>query len=552
MLAVSMFVMIMVPINEVYSNTSDMEWQSTIFPRTAYPPIAESFGDSVEVGDVNGDNLDDIIVYSSRYIRVYEGSHLTEYNQPPMLEIDLHWSQYSTDIGTLALADVNDDGIQDIIFGEYQTSNDYGSVSVYYGNSEWTTGSYSIQLDAYDDRDWYVSGPGRFGFSVSNAGDAGGDGIDDIMVGAPIDGGGKAFVYYGSATGLPENLLPSETYVSYLHDYTYPPPARDLHEFSVERLGYQVARGSRRYIGDKVYDNQIMGCPTTDIDLNDGGTYYDNEIEIGTAITTPSTQIFLPGEGDGPISDYKWFGYSLGNVGDVNGDGYPEVIVCAVGRYSWVPHKSFLYLGDDYYSYPFRWGYDWSVEGIPYRGVAPFWIDRYLFTPVGSAGDINGDGYGDIFIGDETYNPDDILGGDGRIYIWFGGPPSAEDPSGLGQNQTPETADIILDPSDVGHMFAPMSFVSFGHSVASGDINGDGVDDIVVGDPTAYHEDGGGDPGVRSGAVHVFFSTFELSREALWNRLVEIILAWPTATPEEREELWEEIVEIILLWPTAP
>jgi uncharacterized repeat protein (TIGR02543 family) len=42
------------------------------------------------------------------------------------------------------------------------------------------------------------------------------------------------------------------------------------------------------------------------------------------------------------------------------------------------------------------------------------------------------------------------------------------------------------------------------------------------------------------------------SREALWDRLVEIILAWPTSTPEERAELWEEIVEIILLWPTAP
>jgi hypothetical protein len=42
------------------------------------------------------------------------------------------------------------------------------------------------------------------------------------------------------------------------------------------------------------------------------------------------------------------------------------------------------------------------------------------------------------------------------------------------------------------------------------------------------------------------------TRDALWNRLVDIILAWPTSTPEQRAELWEDIVEIILLWPTAP
>jgi hypothetical protein len=43
----------------------------------------------------------------------------------------------------------------------------------------------------------------------------------------------------------------------------------------------------------------------------------------------------------------------------------------------------------------------------------------------------------------------------------------------------------------------------------------------------------------------------EATRDALWDRLVEIILAWPTSTAEQRAELWEEIVEIILLWPTA-
>jgi hypothetical protein len=61
-------------------------------------------------------------------------------------------------------------------------------------------------------------------------------------------------------------------------------------------------------------------------------------------------------------------------------------------------------------------------------------------------------------------------------------------------------------------------------------------------------------PGEADFAIN-FVRTIEyepLSKTALWNNLVDIILVWPTATPEQRVVLWEEIVQIILLWPTAP
>jgi hypothetical protein len=550
-----MFVMIMVPVKVVYSTTSDMEWQSTIFPLTATPPVAwERFGYSVEVGDVNGDNLDDIIVMSERYIRVYEGSQLTDPPiPPPMLEIDLSWSQYSATGGDLALADVNNDNILDIIYGMYYLDTQNGWIYVFYGRSEWTTGSTPIQLDYNDDDDWWAGSPsnapggggGQYGFSVANAGDLNIDGITDVIVGAPTEEGkGKAYVYYGSSTVSPGEFRNP--------DATIPPTGtwglwQNGIKYNIEGdLGTAVAKDGH-YIGSTfTSDNFIIGIPRADIDLNGDDYFQTTEQNIGVALLGPRWWAL---SGDDAYNTN--FGYSLGNAGDVNGDGNSEVLICA-RRWaaSAAPQpKVFLYLGDE--DRVDTTQYSWSVEGIPYDNSLSA-SAKYTIPPVGSAGDINGDDYDDIFVGDPSYNPDSIHGADGRVHIWFGGQPTTEDPTGLGQNPTPESADIILDPSDVGHVFAPNMCVSFGHSVASGDINGDSVDDIVIGDPYAYHPEGGTDPGVQSGAVHVFFSAFELTREALWNRLVEIILAWPTATPEEREELWEEIVEIILRWPTAP
>ncbi len=113
--------------------------------------------------------------------------------------------------------------------------------------------------------------------------------------------------------------------------------------------------------------------------------------------------------------------------------------------------------------------YDWSVEGI--EDVT----SSYFGDVVGSAGDINGDGYGDIIITDPWYDGGSPggLGYWGKIHIWYGGPPSAQDPSGLGENETPQTADIIK-----GGGYADGAHRSY----AAGDINGDGFGDIIIGD----------------------------------------------------------------------
>jgi len=112
--------------------------------------------------------------------------------------------------------------------------------------------------------------------------------------------------------------------------------------------------------------------------------------------------------------------------------------------------------------------YTWS---IPYDPAT----STHFGDVVASAGDINGDGYGDIAVADPWHDggaPGGV-GFWGRVYFWYGGPATSGDPSGLGENPTPGTADWIAGSDD---------FSSAHRSIASGDVDGDGYGDVAIGD----------------------------------------------------------------------
>lgn len=156
------------------------------------------------------------------------------------------------------------------------------------------------------------------------------------------------------------------------------------------------------------------------------------------------------------------FGSSVASAGDVNGDGYGDLIVGAnsatVGAMNGAGAAS-LFLGSAS-----------GVHASPQRLVTGVAAGDRFGSAVASVGDVNGDGYGDVAVGAYSATVSGRTAA-GAVSIFFGGA------AGIGA--TPTT---VLNGGSSGDFF--------GWSVSSGDVNGDGYSDVVV-----------GAPGVDSGAV---------------------------------------------------
>jgi len=383
------------------------------------------------------------------------------------------WSGFS-----VASGDINGDGYNDVIIGANRADPaggaNAGEVYVIFGNaSPKTTIDFNVRSAKM--RIFGDDAGDECGRSLSS-GDINGDGFDDIIIGAykadPAGGAnaGEVYVIFGSAT--PRRKIDLNSRAANMTIY-----GDDANDFA----GRTVSSGD---INGDGYDDVIIGAhkadPTGGADA--GETY----VIFGSP--APSTTVDLNSESADMIiygndaGDYS--GRSVSS-GDIDGDGYDDVIIGAnnadtAGGAN--AGETYVILGSATPPAIIDLNDSPSPADMIIYGAD---TDDYSGSSV-SSGDINGDGYDDVIIG--ANNADPASGANaGESYVIYGNPaPSAT------VDLNSESADMTVHGDDAGD--------ASGNSVSSGDINGDGFDDVIIG---AYYASPAG--GTSAGETYVVF-----------------------------------------------
>ncbi len=443
--------------------------------------MGESLGPA---GDVNGDGYTDLIVGAHLYGS--SGAAAIFLGGPYSTNLTPTTSRFGGAANTLLgssianAGDVNGDGYADAIVGAPGASNGQageGVAYVHYGGASGLSAAPSVTLEAN-------SAGAAFGSSVATAGDVNGDGYADVLVGAPFNGGGRAYIYLGSAGGLassPVNNLASGS----LFGHSVSTAGDVDHDgFSDVIIGAPgtgsafVYRGSSAGLITTPYAilsqppaSGLFGCSVSTAGDVNGDGYSD--VIVGARLasngqTNEGAAYVYLGSATGVIAPYHRllqadqanadFGVSVSAAGDVNGDGYFDVIV---GADLWESGQTdeggaFIFHGSPSGTSP-------TISTILQRNV----IDGRMGSSVSEGGDVNGDGYADVVAGAPlAENPAGTVD-EGIAYVFRG---SA---TGIGV-----AAYDQLEPNIPGYRFG--AAVSGG-----GDVDGDGYSDVLIGAPRA-------------------------------------------------------------------
>ncbi|MEO1132080.1 MAG: hypothetical protein AAFX40_05160 [Cyanobacteria bacterium J06639_1] len=369
--------------------------------------------------------------------------------------------------GIDGIGDFNDDGIDDIAIGS--PGGPSGEITIVYGTeqplaAEFDLGDELTGANGFEFNEGDAAAD-LFGNSVSGIGDINGDGIDDVLLGAPgLDSeSGEAYVMFGTSQAFPDEL--GSDALDGTNGFGI------IGEAIGQEVGHSVA-GLGDFNGDGINDFAI-GAPSADNPAQPTRSY----LIFGSANGYPAliSLTSLNGTNGFAIagnSNTDEFGHILSSAGDLNGDGLNDLIVGAPfadanGEDS---GRAYVIFGSDD-------GFPAQLDVADLNGANGFVIDGLaagdrLGDVVSQAGDLNDDGIDDVLLG---ASKSDVNGEDsGQAYAIFG-------------SQTPFPASFDLNTLDGSNGFivnGQNPGDELGEGVSGiGDFNGDGIDDIALGAP---------------------------------------------------------------------
>jgi len=391
------------------------------------------------------------------------------------------------------VGDFNNDGIDDFFVGAPNATtlagNSAGIGYLIFGDSTGFPSTFSLgDIDGTNGVAFIGAQFGRdLGWSADFAGDVNNDGIDDLIIGSS---GNEAYVVFGTSSALPAEIDISTLNGS--NGFTFA---------GQETAGWSVA-GVGDINGDGI-DDVAIGGPAVDpiggaANSEDGAVYviFGKSSAFNARIETE-----IPLVGNTELDGVEGFtiygatgndraGTSVSSLGDVNGDGINDILIGAQLGGTGGLGEAYVVFGRS------SGGFGTELDLATLNGSNGF----TLLNPTGNSragfsvsgiGDFNGDGFNDLIIGepDEPNDPIAVR----TSYVVFGT-----------DQGFAATIDLdSLNGTNGFEIFDGGGLSRLGFSVSGiGDFNGDGLDDLIIGDFVARPEGL-----VNQGQAYVIFGT---------------------------------------------
>ncbi|GEM19671.1 integrin alpha [Nitrosococcus oceani] len=399
----------------------------------------DGWGGSVSrAGDVNGDGFDDLVISGCCVVFGTSGGFPAALD-PSTLDGSNGFVFNSRTISVSGAGDVNGDGFNDLVIGApgigINALSRAGQSYVVFGAG----GGFPavLELSTLDGSNGFalngIAASNGTGRSVSGAGDVNGDGFDDLVIGAPgvslndVSGVGQSYVVFGTGGGFPAVLELSTLDGSNgftLNGIVFTLNGLGLYSSEVGgRSGFSVS-GAGDVNGDG-FDDLVIGAPDAGPNgVSGAGQSYvvfgrsggfppvlDLSALDGSNGFVLNGIVFTLNNGLGLYSFEVGghSGYSVSGAGDVNRDGFDDLVIGA-------PFTGFggNYSGRSYVVFGTNTGFPAALELSALDGSKGFALngsaaDDSSGRSVSGAGDVNGDGFDDI-----------VVGGEHQSYVVFG------------------------------------------------------------------------------------------------------------------------------------